>query len=399
MADNAHYANLIAGFGSLALSIGLGLCITAIARNMPARIWTVFAACAGVFGEWVFAHMFPVSMAMTQHANPAALRLSSVTGFWGVTFIIWGVSASLAVLLTHRIGGAKRALVIPATVVVLAVGALLGQYRISGSTVRVAVVQAPDTYTLREETAKLQGRASIVVWPENGMLPGDSDVIRAAKENGMHIAANFLEPQSSGKPLNTSYYISPEGTVLGKFRKQHLFGSEIFHYGKAEVRPPAVSDEFGLKIGVPTCYDTMFTDVVRNYVRDGARLILVPNCDPDAPNHLFARMHAAMTAFRAAENGVPIALADSLAISTIFDSSGRVVAQTKPGAEAVSASVVPRSGRTVYNRIGDSLAYLCMAFLIFVLVSIVRERGVTSSELRVRSREGRGWRVTMTSRE
>jgi apolipoprotein N-acyltransferase len=124
----------------------------------------------------------------------------------------------------------------------------------------------------------------------------------------------------------------------------------------------------------------MFTDVIRNYVQHGARLILVPNGDPDAPNHLFEKVHAAITAFRAAENGVPVVMADIFQISTIFDSDGRVVAQTAPGrVDAICAQVHPTKGRTVYNGIGDILAYLCIACVLAVLAQSWRS-GKTESK-------------------
>jgi apolipoprotein N-acyltransferase len=245
--------------------------------------------------------------------------------------------------------------------------------RQGGRRMTIAAIQGPDSYTLREETAKLRGRASTAVWSECGLMPDDEDVRASARENKIHIAANFCERQPKGDEINVSYYISPYGKVLGKCRKQHLFGREAFVYSKARAKSHPVTDETGFKVGVPTCYDTMFTDVIRGYVRDGARLILVPNCDPEAPNQLFGKMHAGMTAFRAAENAVPIAMADVLSVSTIFDSNGRVVAQSTPGEPmSITGSVTPGTRRTLYNRIGDLFAYLCIGFVVTALIYIQR---------------------------
>ncbi|MHB1457402.1 MAG: nitrilase-related carbon-nitrogen hydrolase [Armatimonadota bacterium] len=171
--------------------------------------------------------------------------------------------------------------------------------------------------------------------------------------------------QPNNKEMNVSYLISPDGKVVGRCEKQHLFGKELLEFMRSKEECPAISDGNGLKVGIPTCYDTMFTDVIRNYVRDGARLILVPNSDPEAPNHFFAKMHAGITAFRAAENGVPVVMADTGSISTIFNKSGGVVGQSEYGKPSyVIKRIYLRDGVTLYNRIGDIVAYLCISFIL-----------------------------------
>jgi apolipoprotein N-acyltransferase len=312
---------------------------------------------------------------ISQHANPLALRLSSLTGFWGVTFVIWYISACIAAATTHPKQVIKPAIAMLGALVLLAAYTYLILPRSSGTMLTIAAIEGPDTSTLRAETAKLHGKARIVVWPEIGLEPDDDDVLSSARESHVHIAANFAEPQPSGKPLNISYYISPNAVVLGKFRKQHLFGAELFRYGRPMHASHPITDDANLRVAVPTCYDTMFTDVIRNYVREGADLILVPNCDPEAPNYIFGRMHAAMTAFRAAENAVPIAMADPMSISTIFDSTGKVLAQTKPGEfTAITGELSPRRGRTLYNRTGDILPFLCIIYMLLLSIPGRRKR-------------------------
>ncbi|MHB0997844.1 MAG: nitrilase-related carbon-nitrogen hydrolase [Armatimonadota bacterium] len=388
IADSAHAANLVAGIGSLSQVIGLALCLISTAKKLPTSAWIVFAACAGVFGEWVISHLFSSSIAISQHENPYALRLSSITGAWGVTFIIWYVSACIAAVLMHKTNVRKPILAISAVILMLVAYVHLFPVNKSDDVVKVAAIQGPDAYTLSEETSKLDDSIKIAVWSECGLDPSEKEVFDCAKSNNIYIAANFIEHHKDKKALNISYYISPDGKTIGKCRKQHLFGKEIFYYRKSRDDCPVITDKSGLTIGLPTCYDTMFTDTIRGYVRDGAKLILVPNSDPEAPNHFFARMHAASTAFRAAENAVPIALADTMSISTIFDSSGQVVAESKHGVPGyITAEVALGNGRTIYNRTGDIFAYFCVAYVLIILAYTCKRR-------RTLSLDGAGLRET-----
>lgn len=366
----AHIANLTAGLGSLSQLIGLTLCLVSAGKNLSPKIQILFTASAGVTSEWIMSHFLPTSISISHHANLYALKLASLIGIWGVTFIIWFAAACLGGIIYNR----KHA--IRSSIAVLSILILLILYTSTTlpdsniSKIRVAAIQGYGSFTLSEETSKLHGKIDIAVWSENGMNPDEPDVYQCARTNSIYIAANFVEKQPDDTDMNISYLISPKGKIAGKCRKQHLFGKELLEFSQSKKECTAI-DITGLKIGLPTCYDTMFTDVIREYVREGAGLILVPNSDPEAPNHFFARMHAAMTAFRAAENAVPVVMADTGSISTIFDPSGRVIAESEHGKPGYTMADIPlRNKTTLYNRIGDLLAYLCFAFILLIFYSL-----------------------------
>ena len=368
MTDMAQLANLTAGMGSLAQIMGLTLCMISAARNLSPTLWIPFVASAGVTAEWIMSQLFPVSISISHHTNSFALKLASFTGIWGVTFVIWFITACIASMIFNRRYAVRPTITILSIMVILILYTEFCSPNPSHKTIRAAAIQGYSALTLSEETAKLKGKIDVAVWSENGMNIDEPDAYESARMNDIIIAANFIEVLPTGKPMNTSYLISPEGNVIGKCRKQHLFGKEKLEYTQSRMACPAVSSDNGIKIGVPTCFDTMFTDVIRNYVRDGAVLILVPNSDPEAPNHFFAKIHAGVTAFRAAENAVPVVMADTGSISTIFDSSGRVIAESdhgKPG--SITAQISLRNKTTLYNRVGDILAYLCLIFVLLVL--------------------------------
>lgn len=371
IADGPHFANLFAGLGSLSQVIGITLCIVSTAKNISPRIWIPFTASAGVAAEWILSHFLPTSVSISQHANIYALKLASLTGIWGVTFIIWFIAACIAGMILNQKYSVKSMIVMISIITLLVIYTLTAPSTNQEGIIRVAAIQGYDSFTLSQQTAKLKEKFDIAVWSENGMSPDEPDVYDCARQNHIYIAANFSETQPNGKEMNISYLISPDGKVIGKCKKQHLFGKELLEFMRPKEKCPAVSNSNGLKIGLPTCYDTMFTDVIRNYVRDGAKLILVPNSDPEAPNHFFAKMHAGMTAFRAAENAVPVVMADTGSISTIFDKSGKVVAESEHGIpDFTIAEISLKNKTTLYNHIGDFFAYLCLGFVLFVFLKL-----------------------------
>lgn len=110
--------------------------------------------------------------------------------------------------------------------------------------------------------------------------PLDGPFVRqmSAKANELNLylfAGSFVEFEN-GHYYNTSVLISPQGKVIGIYRKIHLFryGSaegEILTPGKEIV---VVDTSLG-KIGLSTCYDIRFPELYRRQVDLGAELLLV----------------------------------------------------------------------------------------------------------------------------
>ncbi len=88
-----------------------------------------------------------------------------------------------------------------------------------------------------------------------------------------------------GKVYNTSVLLGPEGEILGRYRKLHLFDIDI--PGKVSFRESAYilpgADLVALTlpaepwtVGLTICYDLRFPELFRALVNRGAEIILVP---------------------------------------------------------------------------------------------------------------------------
>lgn len=108
-----------------------------------------------------------------------------------------------------------------------------------------------------------------------------STMREAAKENGVYLHMGSFPLQSEGKYYNASFLLSPEGEVLGEYRKIHLFA---FNSRESEILSPGdmtciVETPLGV-IGLATCFDLRFPELFRHMVDMGAEVFLVCSAWP-----------------------------------------------------------------------------------------------------------------------
>jgi len=133
-----------------------------------------------------------------------------------------------------------------------------------------------------------------------------------ARELGIHLVAGSITELAEGQPrnYNTSTLFGPDGSLLGVYRKIHLFDIDL--PGRVTIResdaklPGAevvtVSTAIG-QIGLTVCYDIRFPELYRSLVFGGAQIITVPSAFtfPTGEAHWEALLRA-----RAIENQVYI---------------------------------------------------------------------------------------------
>ncbi len=95
------------------------------------------------------------------------------------------------------------------------------------------------------------------------------------------LTGSFVECAPDGARYNTMVMLSPEGCVIGSYRKIHLFGyasreRELLSPG---AKTETVSASLGT-IGLATCYDLRFPEQFRRMTDDGATMFAVPAAWP-----------------------------------------------------------------------------------------------------------------------
>ncbi|MGQ9919726.1 MAG: carbon-nitrogen hydrolase family protein [Desulfobacca sp.] len=110
---------------------------------------------------------------------------------------------------------------------------------------------------------------------------------RQAQELGLYLLLGTIpEPApETGKVYNSSLLLGPDGRILARYRKIHLFDinipgkvsfQESAHVvgGREVVAVPV--PELGWTVGLAICYDLRFPELFRALVERGADLIIVP---------------------------------------------------------------------------------------------------------------------------
>lgn len=88
----------------------------------------------------------------------------------------------------------------------------------------------------------------------------------------------------SGKPTNTTIWVSSDGAINGVYDKIHLFDVDV--EGAPPVREsdsfspgnkPAIIEVKGWSIGLSICYDLRFSELYQKYAAEEVDLIMVPS--------------------------------------------------------------------------------------------------------------------------
>jgi apolipoprotein N-acyltransferase len=338
-----------------------------------------------------------------QFSNLALTQLVSITGLWGLTFLVswfgpvvnWAWERSFN-WLEVRYGFLVFAAILS---VVLVFGSLRltfahiepGTVQIHGFSLANEIYALPDgeqktkemndSYiegTLREASRGAQ----IVVWPEMaaGGTAEDANVVLAraqdvARQKNIYLVLGLAIafPGEERPTDNRLIIISPSGEIVVN---QLKYGATIISNntpGDGILR--TVGTPYGTLAGI-VCYDADFPVVVKQVGSQDADILFVVNGDPSVA---VAQLHAHQAIFRAIENGVSLVRPDTVdGLSVATDPYGRVLAMvdTHTSSEKVMVVQVPtKRVFTVYSVIGDLFGWLSVAgFVAIFVLAIVTGR-------------------------
>jgi predicted amidohydrolase len=115
--------------------------------------------------------------------------------------------------------------------------------------------------------------------PLNG--PTVSAMREKAAQLGSHVHMGSIVERDGEDLFNTSVLLGPQGEILARYRKIHLFSyeSEESKVLKRGAEIVVVETPWG-KAGLSTCYDLRFPELYRKMVDQGAVFFLVPAAWP-----------------------------------------------------------------------------------------------------------------------
>jgi apolipoprotein N-acyltransferase len=380
---------------------------------------------------------FPwASIGYSQHGNSVLLAVVAYTGVYGMSFATAlggaGLAKAATDLLARRRLSREPWLALAGVAAIFAAGVSLPSPSPDAGTdsIRTAVVQGnieqgdkwdPEwierTLVIYENLSReaAEAGAELIVFPESavpGALNYDVELrgrlARLARETGVAfvigaVAVEDRPGRHTPEFFDSAFLLESNGQFGDRYDKSHLvpFGEyvplrnwlgalfEAIARGMATygltpgpgpraVRMSTHSTETGdLTVGVPICYELLFPDLTRRFVRDGAEMLLAITNDAWYGRTGAPYQFLAMTAVRSAENGVWTARAANTGVSAIIDSRGRVRSQTRIFERDLLVADVPLRppplGGTFYSRHGDAFVHLCWAGVAgLVLTGLVR---------------------------
>lgn len=113
--------------------------------------------------------------------------------------------------------------------------------------------------------------------------PTSEMLSKAAKENQIYLVGGTFPEIENNKFYNTCTVWGPEGNLLAKYRKMHLFDIDIpggITFKESDVLSPG--DELAMfeidrvKVGLGICYDLRFEELAKLYRLKGAEILIYP---------------------------------------------------------------------------------------------------------------------------
>jgi apolipoprotein N-acyltransferase len=330
------------------------------------------------------------------------LQVVTVTGIYGLSFLLVGVGSLLA--LSLRVGNAKL-VAISAAIMLAANFMPAPQGERPDDPLSVRVVQTNiDIEQSWESSAREQlmdelhtlsvltpANPDLVIWPETPSpfyLNHDADfryrMGAIARALDAHFLLGYIDFDDEN-PSNSAGVLSPSGDQISRYNKIHLvpFGEyvplrTILFFAESLTRNVGdfvPGSDYTLAtvddhpVASTICYEDVFPALMRQFTRRGAELIVNVTNDGWFGATSAPYQHLRMSVVRAVENRRYIVRGANTGISAIIDHFGTVVSETELGERTVLDGVAGyRSDLTFYVRFGDVFAYLAASLAIAALL-------------------------------
>jgi apolipoprotein N-acyltransferase len=337
------------------------------------------------------------SLAYSQLRFLPFLQLASISGPWGMSFVLLLFPAAVAIGLHLRQTSPKRALqVAGAGIGVVAVVLVFGAVRLAmpmTEAARVGLITSdekanagvadPGADTKRlfreyvHEAQKLAANgAQAIVMPEKlgvtleGKTAETDAVLQSvAAQTGATVVAGVVHVDAPVK-YNEARIYTP-GSDVQRYDKQHMlppFESNL-KPGTTLTLLPRPHQKWGVAI----CKDMDFASPARLYGEAGTGLILVPGWDFVVDGS----WHGHIAVMRGVEDGFSVARAAKNGFLTVSDDRGSIVGEVSSSSAPFATLLVDvptAHSSTVYQMLGDWFAWVAIALLAFVLLQVVRLR-------------------------
>lgn len=353
----------------------------------------------------------------TQYEVGPMVRVASVAGVYGVSFVLLVVSVAIAEFACRPLTptGVRRVgtLTLAAPAALAALLVLWGNLSVlttpsraeaeREASLRVAVVQG-GFYDVRKEDRRERAAVferyirltreaaleelDLVVWPEAavpGVLPHNTGALgllgRLAHEidTPLLVAAGGRDKRAPAsqaeQAANSAFLIGPDEKIQARYDKVRLlpFNEYLPLRGRfswpewiaspslrdaTPGRDPSIFETGGFRYSVQICWESLFAEDARHTVHEGVDFLVTLTNESFTSEWAGHENLFSVNVFRAVEQGRPLVRATTTSISAVVDADGRILDRmwNDDGGEphGVLIADIPRAKRsTYYARMGD----------------------------------------------
>lgn len=351
---------------------------------------------------------FPwTSLAYTQSYYLPFIQFASFTSAYGVSFWVVALNVVFYLWVKKGLNRKSSAFILMVMAVLFVLPYVYGRNVMSKSSpevdLRVVLIQGNidprvkwderyrqlnlDVYVEMTENG-VDESTELVVWPETAIpiyLAYDEEY-----RTVIHRLADSLNvPILTGAPhytfdrernylfRNSAFLFSPDQEILQEYAKIHLvpFSEHTpfrgilpflgkLNFGQADFSPGTEHTLFEIpegKFGVLICFESIFPELVREFVRGGADFLVNITNDAWFGRTSSPYQHARIAIFRAIENRIGMARCANTGVSMFVDPFGRVTETTEIFTERVVVGGVSyRRGETFYTKHGNVFSQVCV---------------------------------------
>lgn len=362
-------------------------------------------------------------------ANLGLVQLTTITGIYGLSFLVAGFNALLVWIgAGNSLNFRRRAPVVAAAAMLLMVAMFAGPRLVPQAQAhhlaRAVQLNFPEVMSyppdwfpahaaeLEEITrislASSSEKPDLLVWPE---APApfsfqDSQFAKIASLLAIKFGRAFLAgviewkapvdpadraPKGNVVPYNSAQLVDAQGQRVFVYDKVHLvpFGEyepfplihqvvssvseEVggFHKGNKYLVGPLPG---GHTFGVFICYEAIYPGEVRQFAANGAELFINISNDGWFGRSAAAEQHLHMARVRAVENRRWIVRSTNNGYTASFDPYGRMIEPLPPDVRAAANLLYDfRTDQTIYTRFGDWFAWLCVVVSVILVTATFRK--------------------------
>ncbi|MCO4746668.1 MAG: apolipoprotein N-acyltransferase [Proteobacteria bacterium] len=384
-------------------------------RKWLGSLWILVIPSMQVALEFVtmFLFLFPYNHGVSQYEFPYTWQLASVTGVWGLTWLVFFVNCTLAEAMYRRREGRKDMPVewIASAVALVSVVILFGAWRFNSveAQLREAPVlkvgQIQTDITMKHRMSEGRKKAFDIWRRETELLvaetdPGDVDTViwsegaspynvhegkanallgGLAKEGGFELIVGggtfeAGKTKDDYKAYNSLYLFSKEGEILGRYDKnvplpfgEYLPFASTFPILREWIRGPGnfragegaevVAGQY--RYAPPICYEAILPGMCARF--DSPDVFVNVTNDAWFGDTAAPHQHGMLAAVRSIELGIPMIRAGYTGMSMVVEPHGVIHSETQPFVRenrviGVRMKTIP----TLYSRLGNWFAWLCL---------------------------------------